>query len=113
MRELEFQVGDQGLLISFATFAIGFHNIFHVSLLRKYILELDHILSLTPLQIQDLSYKEHPEIERIKFYRIIPFHMSKFNGAIILKVRQHERSRSSFEPSIHNYSHTYLVSLED
>ena len=35
------------------------HDVFHVSQLRKYILDLSHILSYLPLQIQkDLSYKK-------------------------------------------------------
>ncbi|XP_062103193.1 uncharacterized protein LOC133814217 [Humulus lupulus] len=37
------------------------HNIFHVSMLRKYVLDLSHILSYEALDMQpDLSYEEKP-----------------------------------------------------
>ena len=37
------------------------HNVFHVSQLRKYVPDHDHIISYGPLQIQkDMSYTEEP-----------------------------------------------------
>ena len=37
------------------------HNVFHVSMLWKYILDLSHIIELAPLRIrEDLTYEEHP-----------------------------------------------------
>ena len=37
------------------------HNVFHVSMLRKYISDPDQIVELQPLQFEkDLSYAEHP-----------------------------------------------------
>ena len=37
------------------------HNVFHVSQLRKYVSDPDHIISYEPLQIQkDMSYMEEP-----------------------------------------------------
>ena len=37
------------------------HNIFHVSLLRKYVSDLSHVLSHEPLNMkQDLTYEERP-----------------------------------------------------
>ncbi|XP_065624386.1 uncharacterized protein LOC136065296 [Quercus suber] len=39
----------------------GVHNMFHVSMLRKYILDPSHILNYEPLKIKDnLTYKEVP-----------------------------------------------------
>ena len=39
----------------------GIHNVFHESMLRKYIPDLSHVLSYDPLQIRDdLSYEEVP-----------------------------------------------------
>ena len=39
----------------------GVHNVFHVSMLRKYISDPSHIIELAPLQIREyLTYKEHP-----------------------------------------------------
>ena len=37
------------------------HNVFHVSMLRKYVPDLSHIIELAPLWIrEDLTYEEHP-----------------------------------------------------
>ena len=37
------------------------HNVFHVSLLRKYVLDPTHVLSYEPLEVrEDLSYEETP-----------------------------------------------------
>ena len=37
------------------------HNVFHISMLRKYILDPSHILNYEPLQLkQDLTYEEKP-----------------------------------------------------
>ena len=37
------------------------HNVFHVSMLRKYILDLSHVLRDQPLELKDnLTYKEQP-----------------------------------------------------
>ena len=37
------------------------HDVFHVSLLRKYIPDSTHVVDLEPLQLQpDLSYEEKP-----------------------------------------------------
>jgi hypothetical protein len=39
----------------------GIHNVFHISMLRRYVSDLTHILSYEPLQVQDdLSYEEMP-----------------------------------------------------
>ena len=38
---------------------LGIHNVFHESILRKYILDPSHVLSYEPFQIRDdLSYEE-------------------------------------------------------
>ena len=38
------------------------HNVFHISMLCKYVLDPSHVLSYEPLQLkQDLSYDEQPE----------------------------------------------------
>uniref|UniRef100_A0A2N9I829 Reverse transcriptase domain-containing protein n=1 Tax=Fagus sylvatica TaxID=28930 RepID=A0A2N9I829_FAGSY len=39
----------------------GIHNVFHISMLRRYVSDPSHILSYEPLQVQeDLSYEEMP-----------------------------------------------------
>ena len=38
------------------------HNVFHVSMLRKYVFDPSHVLSYDPLEIrEDLTYEEQPE----------------------------------------------------
>ena len=42
------------------------HNVFHVSSLRKYILDPSHILNFQPIQIrEDLTYDEQPIKEQV------------------------------------------------
>ena len=37
------------------------HNVFHVSMLRKYILDPSHVLEHEPIEVhEDLSYEEQP-----------------------------------------------------
>lgn len=39
----------------------GIHNVFHVSMLRKYVLDLSYVLSYDSLKLHnDLSYEEIP-----------------------------------------------------
>ncbi|XP_028096695.1 uncharacterized protein LOC114296588 [Camellia sinensis] len=39
----------------------GVHNVFHVSMLRKYIPDPSHVINHTPLQFKEnLNYEEHP-----------------------------------------------------
>ena len=37
------------------------HNVFYISMLKKYISDLNHIICLEPLEVrEDLTYIEHP-----------------------------------------------------
>ena len=39
----------------------GVHNVFHVSVLRKYVHDPAHVLDVTPLELrEDLSFEEQP-----------------------------------------------------
>ncbi|PON52320.1 hypothetical protein PanWU01x14_210310, partial [Parasponia andersonii] len=39
----------------------GLHNVFHVSMLRKYVSDPSHVLSQEPLELDPkLNYEEHP-----------------------------------------------------
>ncbi|GKV11326.1 hypothetical protein SLEP1_g22590 [Rubroshorea leprosula] len=57
----------------------GVHDVFHVSLLRRYVLDPSHIINPEPIQLQeDLTYDEHPIRildfkERIMWKRTIRF----------------------------------------
>ena len=57
----------------------GVHNVFHVSMLRKYVPDPNHVVELGPLQFrEDLSYEEQPvkvvdRKEQVLRRRIIPY----------------------------------------
>uniref|UniRef100_A0A7N2LFY1 RNA-directed DNA polymerase n=1 Tax=Quercus lobata TaxID=97700 RepID=A0A7N2LFY1_QUELO len=54
-------VGEIAYRIALPPALSGIHNVFHESMLRKYILDPSHVLSYEPLQIRDdLSYEEVP-----------------------------------------------------
>lgn len=37
------------------------HDVFHVSMVRKYVLDLSHVMELRSLSLrEDLTYEEHP-----------------------------------------------------
>ena len=72
------------------------HNVFHVSVLRKYIPDATHVLSTQPVELnEDLSYGEKPvqildEKEQVLRNKAIP----------LIKVlwRNHEIEEATWEP---------------
>ena len=72
------------------------HNVFHVSVLRKYIPDATHMLLTQPVELnEDLSYEEKPvqildEKEQVLRNKIIP----------LVKVlwRNHEIEEATWEP---------------
>ena len=58
------RVGDLAYHLALPPNLSSVHNVFHVSMLRKYIFDPTHILSYNPLEIrEDLTYEE--QLERI------------------------------------------------
>ncbi|XP_038975416.1 uncharacterized protein LOC120106534 [Phoenix dactylifera] len=57
----------------------GVHNVFHVSMLRKYIPDMSHVAEVAPLQLkEDLTYPEQPvrvvdRKEQVLRRRMIPY----------------------------------------
>ncbi len=57
----------------------GVHNVFHVSMLRKYIPDMSHVVEVAPLQLrEDLTYPEQPvrvvdRREQVLRRRTIPY----------------------------------------
>ncbi|KAL6179189.1 hypothetical protein ACLB2K_050705 [Fragaria x ananassa] len=64
MNDLEFQVEQVGSLayrLVLPPKLSRIHNVFHVSMLRKYIADPSHVLEEQPISLQkDLSYEEEP-----------------------------------------------------
>ena len=55
------RVGEVAYRIALPLALLGIHNVFHESMLRKYIPNPSHVLSYEPFQIRDdLSYEEAP-----------------------------------------------------
>ncbi|XP_020532207.1 uncharacterized protein LOC110008552, partial [Amborella trichopoda] len=61
-RDVTFQPGWASCLsVSFTSILSAVHNVFHVSMLRKYVSDPMHVLSYEALELQpDLSYDEQP-----------------------------------------------------
>ena len=54
-------VGEVAYRLALPPSLAGVHNVFHVSMLRRYIFDPSHIIELMPLRIgKDLTYEEHP-----------------------------------------------------
>ncbi|GKV07106.1 hypothetical protein SLEP1_g18909 [Rubroshorea leprosula] len=55
------RVGEVAYQLELPRNLAGVHDVFHVSLLRKHIPNLSHIIDLEPIQLrEDLTYDEHP-----------------------------------------------------
>ena len=56
------RVGDKAYRVTLPPSLSSVHNVFHVSMLRKYISNPSHVLSYEPLELTpDLAYEEKPE----------------------------------------------------
>ena len=59
--EIMNRVGGVAHKLALSPALAGLHNVFHVSMLRKFISHPNHIAELEPLEVnKDLSYEEHP-----------------------------------------------------
>ena len=73
------KVGEVAYRLALPPVLSGVHNVFHVSMLRKYISDPNHVIKVVPLQLkEDLSYDEEPMkiVDRKKQVlrrRIIPY----------------------------------------
>ena len=67
------------------------HNVFHVSMLRKYISDPSHVLNYEPLQLnQDLTYEEKP-------VRILDTKEKELRNKVILLVKVLWKNHSTYE----------------
>ena len=54
-------VGEVAYRLALPPMLAGVHNVFHVSMLRKYVLDCNHVVAYEPLQLrEDLTYEEQP-----------------------------------------------------
>ena len=54
------KVGEVVYHLALPPTLLGMHNIFHVSILRKYILDLSHMVEYEPLHLhEDLTYEKY------------------------------------------------------
>ena len=55
------RVGEVAYRLALPPSLAGVHNVFHVSMLRKYVPDPSHVIELAPLRIrEDLTYEERP-----------------------------------------------------
>lgn len=52
--------GTNGLPIGATAEWEGMHNVFHVSMLRKYVADPSHVIDYCSLHLENLSYVEQP-----------------------------------------------------
>ncbi|XP_040996121.1 uncharacterized protein LOC121242301 [Juglans microcarpa x Juglans regia] len=59
--EIRDRIGPVAYRVALPPALVGVHNVFHISMLRKYIPDPTHIIDYEPLQIQeDMTYAEEP-----------------------------------------------------
>ncbi|XP_023521446.1 uncharacterized protein LOC111785273, partial [Cucurbita pepo subsp. pepo] len=59
--EIQELVGPVAYKLALPPALSGVHDVFHVSMLRKYIMDPIHVIDYEPLQLnEDLSYEEKP-----------------------------------------------------
>ena len=55
------RIGQVAYRLALPPSLLGVHNVFHVSMLRKYVSDTTHVLKYEDLELQtDLSYEERP-----------------------------------------------------
>ncbi|XP_028079600.1 uncharacterized protein LOC114281353 [Camellia sinensis] len=55
------RIGEVAYRLALPPSLVGVHNVFHVSILRKYVPNPSHVIDHAPLQFkEDLTYDEHP-----------------------------------------------------
>ena len=55
------RIGEVAYRLALPPSLVGVHDIFHISMLKKYLPDPSHIMELEPLQAKkDLSYEEYP-----------------------------------------------------
>uniref|UniRef100_A0A2N9GSB9 Integrase catalytic domain-containing protein n=2 Tax=Fagus sylvatica TaxID=28930 RepID=A0A2N9GSB9_FAGSY len=93
-RKLEYLVGDHVFLRVSPTKGVmrfGVHNVFHVSMLRKYVPDRNHVVAYEPLQLrEDLTYEEQP-------VRIVDRKEKELRRCIIQYVKVQWRNHSERE----------------
>ncbi|XP_028105072.1 uncharacterized protein LOC114304098 [Camellia sinensis] len=73
------RIGEVAYKLALSPSLVGVHNVFHVSILRKYIPNPNHVIDHAPLQFKkDLTYEEHPvrivdKKEQVLRHRVIHY----------------------------------------
>ena len=87
------RVGDRAYRVALPPSLTGVHNVFHVSMLRKYEPDPSHVVMWSEIPIRgDLTYEEHPVmiLEReLKILRHREIPLVKYCGSIMELMKQH------------------------
>jgi len=74
----------------------GIHDVFHVSQLRKYIPDPQHVISFEPLQLKEnLTYVEEPDQIIDRIYRLLRNRMIAF---VKVLWKHHQTADATWEP---------------
>ena len=84
--EILSRVGEVAYSLALPPILSGVHNVFHISMLRKYVSDPSHVIAYEPIQLRkDLSYEEHPvrivdRKDQILRRRTIPYVKVQWNN---------------------------------
>ena len=106
--EIVDKVGEVAYRLRLPLELANIHDVFHVSMLRKYIADPSHILKEQPIQLKEnLTYEEHPVeiLDRID-------HVLHNKVILLVKVlwRSHTVEEATWEPEAqmrHQYPHLF------
>jgi len=94
--EILLKVGPVAYRLALPPTLQGIHNVFHVSKLRKYIPDPQHVISFEPLQLKEnLTYVEEPDriidrTDQVLCNRAIPF--------VKVQWKHHQTADATWEP---------------
>ena len=104
-------VGDLAYELALPLAISSEHNVFHVSMLRKYVSDDSHILSYESLKLRnDLSYEEVPvqildrEVKELRIKQIVLVKVLQMNHYIEEATREHEEETRAKYPHLFGMS---------
>ena len=105
------RVGDLAYELALPPAISSVHNVFHISMLRKYISDTSHILSYESLKLRnDLSYEEVPvqildrEVKELRIKQIVLVKVLQMNHYIEEATREHEEETRAKYPHLFGMS---------
>ena len=106
--EIVDKVGEVAYRLRLPLELANIHDLFHVSMLRKYIADPSHILKEQPIQLKEnLTYKEHPVEILDRRDQVL---RNKVISLVKVLWRSHTVEKATWEPEAqmrHQYPHLF------